>query len=221
MNFPQTKILIVDDHYMVRLGLVAVLSRVPGFEVVAEARDGEEAIRMFKDHKPDVTLMDGILPDLHGVEVTRRILKDFPDARIILLSINDTAEDVHLALEAGAWGYIAKSNDEEQTIRAIAAVAAGEHFLPGELAHKLKERKLRSTLSSREMIVLGLVADGKANKEIARLLGIGHASVKTYVARIFLKLGVHDRTQAVSIAHERGILRRGNPGADNPPPEDF
>ena len=146
--------------------------------------------------------------------MTRRIVKSSPDARVIVLSINDTAEDVHLALEAGAWGYSAKSSDEAETIRAIRSVASGQHFIPPDLARKLAERAVLVSLSPRERVVVRLIAEGKANKEIADELGIGAASVKTYVSRLFMKLGAHDRTQAVSIARERGILRQGNPAPD-------
>lgn len=210
MKTSRTKILVVDDHFMVRLGLLAVLSSEPGFQIVGEARDGAGALAIFPRVQPDVTLMDGVLPDMHGVEVTRRIVQSSPDARIIILSINDTAEDVHLAMEAGAWGYIPKSSDEAETIRAIRTVASGAKFLPESLSHKLAERNTISSLSEREIAVLRFVADGMGNKEIARELGIGGASVKTYIARIFTKLGTHDRTQAVSIARDRGILRQHN-----------
>ena len=208
MSAALTRILIVDDHFMVRMGLVAVLSREPDFKVVGEASNGAEALKLFSRLHPDVTLMDGILPDTHGVEVIRRIVASWPDARVIMVSINDTAEDVHQAMEAGAWGYIPKSSEEDETIRAIRMVASGKEFLPESLAHKLSERNLITPLSDRELGVLRFVADGKSNKEIAEDLRIGEASVKTYIARIFTKLGAHDRTQAVAIARKRGILPR-------------
>ena len=201
------KILVVDDHFMVRLGLVAVLSREPDFNVVGEARDGAQALEVFARVQPDVTLMDGVLPDMRGVEVIRQLVDSYPLARIIMLSINDTAEDVHQAMKAGAWGYLAKSSEEEEILLAIRTVAAGKHFLPAELSRRLFERNVICALSSREQLVLRHVATGKANKEIASDLGIGVASVKTYMTRIFVKLGVSDRTQAVSIARERGLLR--------------
>lgn len=166
------------------------------------------ALDQFHQLQPDIVIMDGILPDMHGIDVTRKIIADQPNARIIILSINDTEEDIHQAMKAGARGYIPKSSDETETIQAIRQVAAGRKFLPPHLAHKLIERNAYNSLSDREMEVIRLVANGKSNKEIATMLGVGDASIKTYLARIFLKLGCSDRTQAVTIACQRGIIRR-------------
>ena len=201
------RILIVDDHFMVRLGLRGALASEPDLLVVGEARHGEEALRLFAQLRPDVTLMDGVLPDLHGVEVTRRIVALQPKARIILVSINETAEDVHRALEAGAWGYLPKSMEKEAIVRAIRAVAQGRPYLPPELARRVAERKTRANLSAREIDVLGLIARGKANKEIAAALALSEATVKTHIAHILDKLDAPDRTRAVTIALERGLLR--------------
>jgi two-component system NarL family response regulator len=151
--------------------------------------------------------MDGILPDMHGVEATRRILAAHPAARILLVSINETAEDVHRALEAGASGYVPKSVEKEAVVRAIRAVAAGERYIPPQLARRLAERNLHATLSSRELEVLRLIARGKANKEIADELGLSLPTVKTHIAHILGKLDAPDRTRAVTIAMERGLLR--------------
>jgi two-component system NarL family response regulator len=208
VNSSPTRILVVDDHFMVRHGLSAVLSQQPDFEVVAQASNGEEALAMFIRHEPDVVLMDGVLPDMHGVEVTRRIIARKAAARVIILSVNDTEEDIHQAMGAGARGYMPKSSEEDETIHAIREVAAGNDFLPPHLASKLAERKRHATLSDREIEVIRLVAEGKTNKEIATTLGLGNSSVKTYLVRIFTKLGANDRTQAVTIARQRGILRR-------------
>jgi two-component system NarL family response regulator len=208
MTTAPTRILVVDDHFMVRHGLSAVLSQQADFQVVAQASNGEEALAMFFLHQPDVVLMDGILPDMHGVEVTRRIIARKPDARVIILSINDTEEDIHQAMEAGACGYMPKSSEEDETIHAIREVAAGNDFLPPQLARKLIERKRYSSLSDRETEVIRLVSEGKTNKEIALTLGLESSSVKTYLVRIFTKLGANDRTQAVTIARQRGILRK-------------
>lgn len=208
MTSSPTRILVVDDHFMVRHGLSAVLSQQPDFEVVAQASNGEEALAMFIRHEPDVVLMDGVLPDMHGVEVTRRIIARKAAARVIILSVNDTEEDIHQAMGAGARGYMPKSSEEDETIHAIREVAAGNDFLPPHLASKLAERKRHATLSDREIEVIRLVAEGKTNKEIATALGLGNSSVKTYLVRIFTKLGANDRTQAVTIARQRGILRR-------------
>lgn len=201
------RILVVDDHFMVRLGLVSAITAEPDIEIVGEASNGAEAAAMFSELLPDVTLMDGILPDIHGVEVTRRILERHPEARIIVVSINDTAEDVHRALEAGAWGYIPKSCEKDAIVRAIRAVADGGRFVPPELSRKLAERNLQPLLSSRESEVLRLIAKGLANKQIAADLAVGEATVKTHVRHILEKLGAPDRTRAVTLAMERGLLR--------------
>jgi two-component system NarL family response regulator len=207
MKHPRIRILVVDDHFMVRIGWIGAFEGVPDMVVAGEARNGAEALSQFERLKPDVTLMDGILPDIHGVEVTRRILERHPAARIILVSINETAEDVHHALQAGACGYVPKSCEKDTIVRAIRAVAAGEHFVPQALARKLAERNLHATLSTREIEVLRLVAQGKANKEIADQLGLSIPTVKTHLAHILTKLDAPDRTRAVTVAMERGLLR--------------
>lgn len=207
MKSKPIRILVVDDHFMVRLGLISAISTESDIEVVGEASNGAEAIQSFANLNPDITLMDGILPDVHGVETTRRILEQYPQARIILVSINDTAEDIHRALQAGAWGYIPKSCEKDSIVRAIRAVAAGERFLPPELSRKLSERNLQPLLSTREMEVLHLIARGLANKQIAAELTVGETTVKSHVAHILEKLGAPDRTRAVTLAMERGLLR--------------
>ena len=207
MKQPRIRILVVDDHFMVRIGWIGAFEGVPDMMVAGEARDGAEAIATFAKIKPDVTLMDGILPDMHGVEVTRRILELHPAARIILVSINETAEDVHRALEAGACGYMPKSCEKDAIVRAIRAVAAGERYLPPHLARKLADRNLHATLSAREVEVLRLIARGKANKEIADELSLSIPTVKTHITHILTKLNAPDRTRAVTIAMERGLLR--------------
>lgn len=207
MKAEPIRILVVDDHFMVRLGLIGAISTESDILVVGEASDGAEALVLFDKLKPDVTLMDGILPDTHGVEITRKILESHPEARIILVSINDTAEDIHRAMQAGAWGYIPKSCEKNAIIRAIRAVAAGERYLAPDLTRKLAERNLQPLLSSRELEVLRLVAKGMANKQIASELAIGEPTVKSHVAHILEKLGAPDRTRAVTLAMERGLLR--------------
>lgn len=207
MKQSRIRILVVDDHFMVRIGLIGAFEGVPDMVVAGEARDGAEAIAAFAKIKPDVTLMDGILPDMHGVDATRRILEKHPDARIILVSINETAEDIHRAMEAGVCGYMPKSCEKDAIVRAIRAVAAGESYVPAHLAKKLSERNLHATLSPRETEVLQLVARGKANKEIADELGLSIPTVKTHLAHILEKLDAPDRTRAVTVAMERGLLR--------------
>lgn len=207
MKAQPIRVLVVDDHFMVRLGLIGAISTESDIDVVGEASNGSEALALFAELKPDVTLMDGILPDIHGVEITRKILESCPEARIILVSINDTAEDIHRALQAGAWGYIPKSCEKNAIVRAIRAVAAGERYLAPELSRKLAERNLQPLLSTRETEVLHLIARGMANKQIASELSIGEPTVKSHVAHILEKLSAPDRTRAVTLAMERGLLR--------------
>jgi DNA-binding NarL/FixJ family response regulator len=201
------RILIVDDHFMVRIGLKGALASEKDVEVVGEAGSGAEALGLFAELRPEVILMDGILPDIHGIEVTRRILEIDPAAKVILVSINDTAADVHRALEAGAWGYIPKSCEKDSIMRAIRSVVDGVRFLPPDLSKKLAERNLHPLLSSRETEVLKLISKGLANKQIAAELSLGEATVKTHVRHILDKLEVPDRTRAAVVAMERGLLR--------------
>lgn len=192
---------------MVRLGLIGAISTEADIEVVGETGSGIEAVTMHARLLPDITLMDGILPDIHGMEAMRRILQSTPEARIIMVSINDTAEDVHRALAAGARGYIPKSSEKETIVRAIRGVAAGGRFLTDELSRKLAERGHQPLLSNRELDVLRLVARGFANKQIASELALGEATVKTHVRHILEKLNAPDRTRAVTLAIEKGMLR--------------
>ncbi len=207
MRSTSISVLVVDDHFMIRLGLVSALSQESDLEIVGGARNGQEALEMFETFRPDVTLMDGILPDIHGVEVTRRIVSSHPDARIILISINETAEDVHRAMEAGAWGYLPKSSEHRLLLEAIRSVASGGRYLPPEIQSRLAERSLYVSLSDRELEVLRLVAKGKANKEIAEELGVGEGTIKTHLKHLLSKLEAPDRTRAVTLAIERGLLR--------------
>lgn len=207
MKNPRLRVLVVDDHFLIRMGITRALAFEPDMEVAGEARTGHEALAQFKKLRPDVMFMDGRLPDLHGVEVTRRIVKDHPEARIIIVSIDETAEDIHRAMEAGAWGFLPKTSEMDEMVAAIRAVAAGEHFLPARCAQALAKRKLMVTLSERELAVLRLVALGKSNKIIADEFGIADATVKNHLSHIFWKLGASDRTQAVTLAMEFGLLR--------------
>lgn len=201
------KVLVVDDHFMVRLGLIGAIGAEADIEVVGEAASGVDAVAMHARLLPDITLMDGMLPDIHGLEALRRILDATPRARVIMVSINDTAEDVHRALGAGACGYIPKSSEKEMIVRAIRVVAGGDRFLPEELAVKLEERDHQPLLSAREIEVLRLISRGFANKQIAAELNLGEATVKTHVRHILEKLNAPDRTRAATLAMERGILR--------------
>jgi DNA-binding NarL/FixJ family response regulator len=201
------RILIVDDHAMIRLGLIGALSCEPDMEVVGQARNGCEAIELHAKLAPDITLMDGILPDRHGVEITREIMEKNSTAKIILVSINETGEDVRRALEAGASGYVPKSSEQDIIVEAIRCVAAGTKFLTPILRNRLDEQNTIVGLSNREVQVLRLVAKGKANKEIAAILALSSDTVKTHLTHLMRKLGAADRAHAVTLAIEQGFLR--------------
>lgn len=207
MNPDPIRLLIVDDHVMIRLGLTTLMCDEPDISVVGEACCGSEAIALFDALQPDVTIMDGILPDSHGVEITRQILEKHPHARIIIVSINESAEDIHRAMEAGAAGYITKSQSQDVIIRAIRSVATGSTYLEPELVRRLSARAATNSLSKREIDVLRLVAAGLVNKEIGTQLGLSENTIKTHLARIMLKLEVHDRTSLAMRALSLGLLR--------------
>jgi DNA-binding NarL/FixJ family response regulator len=201
------RLLIVDDHVMIRLGLAALMSDEPDIEIVGEASSGAEAIALFDRLLPDVTIMDGMLPDIHGVEVIRQILEKHPLARIILVSINESAQDIHRAIEAGACGYVSKSQNQDVIVRAVRIAASGQQFLEPELARRLSARAVTNSLSNRELDVLRLVASGLVNKQIGVELGLSENTVKTHIARIMGKLNVHDRTSLAMKAVALGLLR--------------
>lgn len=207
MNHPKIRILLVDDHAMIRLGLAGVLSAEPGMEICGQARNGREAIEQHAALQPDITLMDGMLPDMHGVDAINEILQHSPAAKVILISINETAEDVRRAMKAGVMGYVPKSCEQDTIVEAIHTVIKGESYLPDYLAQRLAEQSAMLTLSQREVEVLRLVAQGKANKEIASLLALSNETVKTHLTHIMRKLGAADRAHAVTIAMEEGFLR--------------
>ena len=200
------RILIVDDHNIVRQGLAALLKTVPGFEVAAEASDGEQAVELFRKHKPDVTLMDLRLPKLNGVEAITRIREGVPGARIVVLTTFDGDEDIYRALQAGAKGYLLKGMDLAELTDAIRSVHAGRTRIPPQVAEKLAERMGGATLTARELDVLKLIVAGKSNRDIGNALFISEATVKTHVNSLLSKLGVQDRTQAATSALQRGIV---------------
>jgi DNA-binding NarL/FixJ family response regulator len=201
------RLLLVDDHFIVRIGLAGSLNLETDMQVVAEAADGAEAVAHFARHKPDVTLMDGRLPDFHGTEAIARIRADQPEARIILLSIDETEEDIARAVAAGVQSYLAKSVERWELLEAIRAVYRGETYFPPAIAERMASRESRTALSERELEVLGLIVRGRANKQIADVLGVAEITVKVHVSRILEKLGVPDRTRAATLAIERGLIR--------------
>ncbi len=200
------RILLVDDHYMVRVGLMAILSLEPEFHVVGEAEDGPHALELFRKHCPDITLMDLRMPGMSGVETTVAIRKEFPDARIIMLTTYDGDEDIYRSLQAGAQGYVLKRVRGDELAAAIKAVHAGGRYLSAEAACRLSERTPSSDLTARELEVLQYMAKGLNNKEIGGLIGCTQFTAKFHVKNILQKLQAADRTEAVAAAMQRGIL---------------
>ncbi|HEX4757870.1 MAG TPA: response regulator transcription factor [Terracidiphilus sp.] len=200
------RVLVVEDHNVVRQGLVALLKVVDGLEVVGEAADGVEAVDQFRKHQPDVTLMDLRLPRLSGVEAIQRIRQEAPQARVIVLTTYDGDEDIYRALKAGARAYLLKGMTGEDLVTTIRAVHAGKSHIPPAIAEKLAERMGTEDLTPREFDVLEQIVNGMSNKEIATVLGVSEATVKTHINSLLGKLGVTDRTQAATAAIQRGIV---------------
>lgn len=214
MTTEQIRVLVVEDHHVVRQGLVALLSVADGLEVVGQAADGVEAIAQFRKHQPAITLIDLRLPRLSGVDVIERIRMESPGARFIVLTTYDGDEDIYRALQAGARAYLLKGMTSEELIATIRAVHAGKQHIPPAVAQRLAERVGTEELTQREFDVLEQIVYGKSNKEIAAELEISEATVKTHINSLLSKLGVSDRTQAATAAIQRGIvplesLRRG------------
>ena len=203
------RIMCVDDHPLVRKGIASILANEFDMVLVAEAGSGREAIELFKELKPDVVLMDLRMPDVDGTTATRMIRQEVPDARIIALTSYDGDQDIYRALEAGVRGYILKEMVHTEVVRAIRTVFAGKRLMPQEVAERLSEYFPQVALTPREVEVLGCVAKGMANKEIATRLGTASGTVKMHIQNILAKLGASDRTHAVTIAMERGILHLG------------
>ncbi len=201
------RILIADDHPVVREGLVSLVERRPQMKVVAQARSGQEALEMFRLHRPDITLMDVRMPQMDGLETTIAIRAEFPQARIMLLSTFDAIEDVYHGLQVGAKAYLLKDMQPDALIQAIHTVHGGSTCVPQELAAKLAERLSHAELTPREQEVLRLMVAGNSNQEIGKSLYIAEGTVKVHVANILGKMRVSDRTQAVTEALRRGIVR--------------
>jgi DNA-binding NarL/FixJ family response regulator len=200
------KILVVDDHPIVRMGLAAMINTQPNMTVVAEAENGLKALELYRHHRPDVTLMDLRIPGLSGIDATIQIRKEFPEARIIVLTTYDGDEDVYRALQAGARSYLLKEMFHKELLKAINLVHAGQKHFPSAITARLAERIPRTELSSREIEVLKLILNGNSNKEIGSMLSITEKTVKFHVSSILSKLDAADRTQAVTIALQRGII---------------
>jgi len=200
------RILAVDDHPLLRKGIAALVNTEPDMKLVAEASNGEEAVESFRLYRPDVTLMDLQLPGLDGIEAINRILSEFPDARIIVLTTYTGDAQVVRALRAGARAYILKGHVHRELLATIHTVHAGQKRIPPDIAAELAEHMTEDELSSREVEVLQLIAAGNSNKQIASLLFIGEATVKSHVTNILSKLGANDRAHAVTIGLKRGII---------------
>jgi DNA-binding NarL/FixJ family response regulator len=200
------RILAVDDHPLLRKGIAALVNAEADMKLVAEASNGEEAVENFRLHRPDVTLMDLQLPGLNGIGAIDRILSEFPDARIIVLTTYTGDAQVLRALRAGARAYILKGHVHRELLETIRTVHAGRKRIPPDIATQLAEHATDDELSSREIEVLRLIATGNSNKEIADRLSIGEATVKSHVSNILSKLGANDRAHAVTIGLTRGII---------------
>jgi DNA-binding NarL/FixJ family response regulator len=200
-------VMVVDDHPLIRVGIAAIVNARSDMAVVAQAGTGEEAVELFRRHKPDITLMDLRLPgNMSGVDAIAAIRKGSPNARFIVVTTYEGDEDIHRAFEAGAQGYIIKGMPYQTLVEAVQRVHAGKRFLPPPVASALASRMPDSDLSSRELEVLQLLVAGKSNKEIAQSLGITEATVKSHVSTILMRLNVSDRTQAVVTALQRGLV---------------
>ena len=200
------RILIADDHEVVREGLAAILDMQQDMLVVAQSANGQEAARAFRKERPDIALLDLLMPIMSGVEATAGILKDFPKARIIVLTTFGGDEDIYRALQAGARAYLLKDISSKELVETIRAVHQGQRRIPAEIASRLAERLPASELTKREMDVLKQIVKGKSNKEIAGVLNITEGTVKYYVNVILSKMNVGDRTEAATTALKRGLV---------------
>jgi DNA-binding NarL/FixJ family response regulator len=200
------RVLIADDHPVVRTGLAAVLVQQADLELVGEAENGERAVALYREHQPDVCLMDLRMPVMDGVEAIRTITTEFPSARILALTTYEGDADIRRALEAGARGYLLKDMLLTDVIQAVRAVRRGERVIPNAVAARLAEFPERSDLTERELEVLQFVARGLSNKEVARAIGRTDETVKIHLKNMFAKLGVADRTEAVTLAISRGLI---------------
>ena len=200
------RLLVADNHAIVRHGITALMLRKPGLTVVAEASNGQEAVEMFRLHRPDVTLMDLRMPVLDGAGAAEMIRDEFPQARIILLTIYDTDEDVYRGVKCGAAGYLLKESHPNVLVEAIRAVHAGRKSIPLEIAHRAVERMQMPDLTVREHEVLTQIVTGLSNKEIAAALTISEGTVRAHLNNMYTKMKVSDRTQAAIQAFQRGLM---------------
>jgi two-component system NarL family response regulator len=203
----KASVLVVDDHALLRTGVANIINQEPDLQVVAEAGNGLEAVAAYERYHPDVTLLDLRMPIMEGVEAVRQIRERDPRARVIVLTTYDTDHEIARALKAGAKAYVLKDISADDLINCIRDVLAGKTYLAPSAAAKLAEGVTRVQLTPREMATLKLMADGKANKEIATELAISERTVKTHLGHLFEKLGVTSRTEAIKVATRRGLVR--------------
>ena len=205
-NSKPISILVVDDHFMVRMGLAASLNVEPDMQVVGEAGSGTTAIEAYRRLRPRLVIMDLRLPDMSGADSTAAIVQEFPQARVLMLSTHSGEEEIYRALQAGAHGYVLKNVMRDELLRAIREVHSGRRYLEPSVAAVLAERISHRSLTTRELEVLQMVAKGLGNKEIAANLNIAEATVKLHVSHVLEKLNVKDRTEAATAALRRGVI---------------
>lgn len=208
-NERKIRVLIVDDHFVVRRGLLGVINTEEDMEVIAEASDGIQAVNMFEKFKPDLVLMDLRMPIKDGIAATAEICRKHPNTHVLMLTTFDGDTDIHRAIQAGARGYVLKNSTGADLIPAMRAVAAGDKWIPKEIATVLASRKFFDELTPRELQVLQQMAKGLENREISELFGITTNTVKDHSKSILSKLHVTDRTKAVTVALQRGIIQLG------------
>jgi len=205
-NANPIRILVAEDHLVARVGVSTIVNLQPDMTVVAEAANGQQAIELYRTHLPDVTLLDLRMPILSGIEAAAAIHRDFPRARLIALTTYGGDEDIRRALQAGVQAYLMKDILHDELLKAIRAVHDGQTYLPASVAAALAAQMPRPDLSARELQVLELIVAGLANKQIAYTLNIAEYTVKNHVKNILDKLAVQDRTQAATVAIQRGII---------------
>lgn len=206
MSEKTIRVLLVDDHPVVREGMAALLNRRADMDVVAEAENGRIAQTLYQQHQPDIVLMDLRMPEMGGVDAISAIRDDDPNAKIIVLTTYDGDEDIFRGLQAGAKAYLLKDTPRDDLLDTIRAVNAGQRRIPPDIAAKLAERMMGPSLTEREMDVLKLIVAGQSNREIGQELSITEGTVKAHVNNLLGKLNVNDRTQAVTEALRRGIV---------------
>ncbi|WP_348262390.1 response regulator transcription factor [Telmatobacter sp. DSM 110680] len=206
---PATKtirVLVADDHLVYRIGIRNLLASEPGFEVIGEAADGNQAVEVYRRLRPDVLLLDLRMPQKSGIEVVRTVRAEFSDARILIVTSYQTEEEIFQVLQAGALGYVIKDVGREMLVQAIKAVYSGTRWLAPSIRKQFDDRALRQQLTAREVEILKLLARGLTNREIANVYGISASTVKNHLNNVMTKLEVADRTEAVSFCLSRGIV---------------